>query len=167
MPRATCRRSGFPARLLAVSGLAILAVLAGLAPAAAVSDFEEVRLRFQSLDLDGNGIVNRDEIQRYARTKMTELDLDGDGFVNRADYSAYTQKTQRYDYTAFQLNHVSSRFMAAYDADFNQQVDIEEYQSLIEKSVYRWDNNKDGQVTFEEYLSQLGNVHAECYCGDY
>jgi len=164
MPVQTARRF----RCALAAGACLIAGLLAIAgPAAAVSEFEEVRLRFQSLDLDGSGNVNADEIRRYSETKMAELDQDGDGLVSREDYRVYTQTSQRYDYTDLQLNYVSGRFMAAYDSNFDQQVSIDEYRDLIQKAVFRWDLDENRQVTFEEYLSQLGNIHAECRCGDY
>ena len=153
--------------ILQIGMLFLIPYLLNPNPAFSVTDINVIRQKFQSIDQDGDGNIRQDELDGFAQTKLAEMDQNNDGFVTGADYRAFISKRYKYKYTQLQLNYVGGQFIGAYDRDFDKKVDLEEYKKLLTGIVFRWDRNSDRTVTYPEFLSQLGNIHAECMCADY
>lgn len=114
--------------------LAISAALPGMALAATGGDSGDKRMkdRFDRLDQDGNGRVDREEFEARGKFLFGKLDIDGDGIITMAELEDH-ERAER----------IAKRFERM-DADGDGKVTTAEFTQASAKLFERLDENEDG-----------------------
>jgi Ca2+-binding EF-hand superfamily protein len=114
--------------------------------------------RFRRMDADGSGIVSKDELRDYMRSRKGEhkqkrfarMDTNGDGMVGRDEYLAHRQAR-------------AERHFMRMDKDADGSVSKEEFASSQKRKHHkqrmfkRFDANGDGQISRNESLVAWSN----------
>ena len=165
---------------IAVSTLALLSVAAEAQPGDRKAAFKErAQERFQTIDQNQDGVLSHDELMAQAQTKFAEFDQDGNGIIlleelpvkmplpGRAQrrIERMQEKMESRGATDEQLSRLEERaeerrptrvkFMARFDQDENEQLDVEEFAAPMIKRYKRADINGDGSVTQSEFDEAL------------
>ena len=117
--------------------LAVYAALPGLALAATGGDDGDKRVkdRFDRLDQDGNGRVDREEFEAGGKLLFSRIDIDGDGIITMAELED-NQRAER----------IAKRFERM-DADDDGKVTTAEFTDAGERLFVRLDGNEDGYLS--------------------
>ena len=115
----------------------ISAALPGAALAATNDDSGDKRMkdRFDRLDQDGNGRVDRDEFAAGGKFRFGKMDMDGNGIITLAELEDHARR-----------DRIAKRFERM-DADNNGQVTTEEFAEAGAKLFQRLDENEDGYLS--------------------
>lgn len=131
--------------------------------------FEELREVFISIDINGDGYLSREEVQRAVdkfsfkvniKEIMTECDTDKNGFINYSEFLAAT--VNRVDaYSKDNLKNAFRRF----DRNGDGQISLEELKESLganeaEETVFRKmieeaDKNGDGTIDLDEFIEHM------------
>ena len=121
-----------------ILGVVMAVLLAGAAFAAAAD--------FGGLDRDGNGSLDRAEIDSAAPELLRKYDLNGDGFIDRKEFKAAGGIRSRFDLLDRDKNGVlgldEMKYAAAlrfkeFDTNRDGRIDTSEWKKLLKKPVAR------------------------------
>ncbi len=117
--------------------LALSTALPGVALAATNDDSGDKRMndRFDRLDQDGNGRVDRDEFAAAGKFRFGKMDVDGNGIITLAELEEHARR-----------DRIAKRFERM-DADGDGQVTTGEFAEAGAKLFQRLDENEDGYLT--------------------
>jgi Ca2+-binding EF-hand superfamily protein len=122
----------------------LLAVIVGVLAAgsayaaAADGDGDDRRNRFERLDQDGNGRIDRQEFAKGNDFRFERMDVNGDGAITLAELEDAVRREQ-----------VERRFNRM-DADADGQVTRAEFAAVGERMFQHLDENADGFLTMGE-----------------
>lgn len=120
--------------------LAISAALPGVALAATSEDSgangdKRMKDRFDRLDQDGNGRVDRDEFKAGGKFLFGKMDVNGDGVITLAELEEH----ERAERIAKRFEHM--------DGDGDGKVTTNEFAQAGAKLFQRLDENEDGYLS--------------------
>ncbi|UCH73809.1 MAG: EF-hand domain-containing protein [Rhodospirillales bacterium] len=118
----------------------IIGILAsGAAWAATQSgDGNPQRTRFERVDADGNGRIDRQEFGAAREARFARMDADGNGAITLAELE-----------DAARRDHAARRFERM-DADADGQVTRQEFAALGDRMFEHLDENADGYLSMGE-----------------
>ncbi len=94
--------------------------------------------RFERLDADGNGRIDREEFAKAGEFRFGKLDANGDGVITLAEL----EERERSERLARRFAHM--------DADDSGEVTRSEYTAAGDKMFERLDENGDGSLSMGE-----------------
>lgn len=101
-------------------------------------DGDPRRDRFERLDADGNGRIDRDEFAKVGDFRFGKLDADGDGVITLAEL----EERERSERLARRFEHL--------DADDSGEVTRSEFTAAGDRMFEHLDENGDGTLSMGE-----------------
>lgn len=106
---------------------------------------------FERADLNGDGTVSADEVEKIRAERFARVDLDGDGNLTIQEIAKVQENARQAMRDARALRSVANaRGFTKADADENGSISAEEYASKRERFFERLDADGDGNITAEE-----------------
>jgi hypothetical protein len=131
-------------RLLAAILAVIVLHAASCAPTQAPQPPRPIS-KFQAIDTNGNGQIDRAEFDRHARNEFSSQDRDKDGYLTKSELSEVTDEAIRAadgdsDGKLSAIEYMNQRLKEFSDADRNRdgvltQVEVDGYGGL---TLFRW-----------------------------
>ncbi|MBB6522631.1 EF-hand domain-containing protein [Pseudoteredinibacter isoporae] len=130
----------------------IVTMMIALAATSQAYAFPGADERKEKLDLDGDGIITRTEIQAAKSARFADMDTDKNGQLSQAELSAYGEAKKA---------EMQAKMFARLDGDSNGTVSLEEFidrrpgeREQVARNVFVLaDVNQDGQLTQEELVN--------------
>ena len=137
---------------LVLASVAAGATLAGTATLARDHGAAEMRDRFVEMDLNGDGVVTRDELETAQDARFAEADADGSGTLTEAEFvAAAVERARARAAQAFARLDADGDGMLSRDAVEAQH----RHGRGLDRIFERVDANGDDQVTTEEFEAAL------------
>ncbi len=168
--------------MMAVALTGLVAAPTVAQPGPSTEMMEAAKQRFQAFDLNGDGSVSYDELMTDAGKKFAGFDQDGNGILildelplempvpehvsaRRAHMKSRMEDRRRGAQPDNDQHFAEAReerrgpsrmkFMARFDKDYNEQLNVEEFAAPLIKMHKRADINGDGSVTEAEFDEAL------------
>ena len=143
-------------RSLALAGALTLAFAGGIAATAPASAqqtgasrgdvSERVARRFKQFDRNGDGYIDKDELEQRSLRSFRKLDRNGDGAIDRDEMSAKSGRRK-----AGRNTDRMAKRLQRLDSNRDGRVTQEEYLAKTPRWFTRGDADKDGRVSRQEY----------------
>ena len=136
----------------------------------------QTHVRFNALDKDENGYINRAEFNRSGDSAFSRMDTNQDGVISKADpkpaprgedtrseqtrlqqQQARQQQPRSERLLKMPTTHSADGMLAMYDRNKDGVVSREEYQQGRDAQFAAVDSNSDGVLSYDEYVSEFAS----------
>ncbi|MEP0963641.1 MAG: calcium-binding protein [Roseobacter sp.] len=127
-----------------VAGIAICAVVLASGVAVAKSGHDHERISFETLDVDGDSMINPDEMANLRLRQIMRADANGDGTLSLGELSARGEDTAK---------NRAEKMMSRLDTNEDGVLSPEELTGgkRQARGFERVDQNGDGMISKEEF----------------
>ncbi len=110
-----------------------------------VAGQQKTEKRFERMDFNKNGIVNRSEVQVSRLISFLRMDTNGNGVLNLKEYRDFTGAPPA-------TGKKREKLFQKIDANNNGHLSTKEWNIESEVRFKRWDTDSNGKITKEEFL---------------
>ena len=144
---------------LSIATLASLWLLGTMSASANPGGAAHVEFMFRDADTNRDGVITQAEVRAASALHFRRDDLDGNGMLSRDEVRQQQLRHGADQLTPALLTVVTNNAFAIYDVDGDGRITLENYLQSQVNMVLQADFDKDGQVTLQE-ARQLHGVDA-------